>query len=181
MLDLKVKCGKCASCCCYAIPVITHYDVKRIAKATGMSPISFVKMYSPGEISSGQHEEGWVKMEGGRRVMGLKQVRGRCIFLAGDNNCKVYKARPVTCRTYPFHIELDRKGRIRALGFQEKASYKGRTCSAVPKIARDDKRLLKDAKKEDREDRSYWDKCEQWSKSRRKKRTLKKFLTFLGL
>ena len=31
---------------------------------------------------------------------------GRCIFLGKDNGCKVYEARPVQCRTYPFWPEV---------------------------------------------------------------------------
>jgi uncharacterized protein len=31
---------------------------------------------------------------------------GRCIFLGKDNGCKVYAARPVQCRTYPFWPEV---------------------------------------------------------------------------
>ena len=31
---------------------------------------------------------------------------GRCIFLGKDNGCKVYDARPVQCRTYPFWPEV---------------------------------------------------------------------------
>ena len=181
MLELKIKCGKCASCCCYAIPVVTHHDVKRITKETGMEPTSFVKMYSSREIALEPDDEGWVKMSQGKRIMGLKQKHDGCIFLAKDKGCTAYKARPITCRTYPFHIELDHKGRLTTLKFQEKASHKGKSCTATPRIARNSNRVIKDAKKEDCEDASYWEKCSKWNKSKRQKRTLKDFLAFLGL
>jgi len=31
---------------------------------------------------------------------------GRCIFLGKDNGCRVYEARPIQCRTYPFWPEV---------------------------------------------------------------------------
>jgi len=181
MHDIRFKCGKCAACCCCAIPVVTHKDVSRLAKATGMAPVSFVKMYSPREISLDLDHEGWVKMSGGEHIMGLKQKRDCCVFLSGDDRCIAYKARPLTCRTYPFDIELDRRGRIIALGLQQKASYKDKSCVAAPRITHNNNRVIEYAKKEDREDRSYWEKCAQWNKSPRQKHTLKNFLTFMGL
>jgi Fe-S-cluster containining protein len=30
---------------------------------------------------------------------------GRCVFLAADNACRIYAARPLQCRTYPFWPE----------------------------------------------------------------------------
>lgn len=31
---------------------------------------------------------------------------GRCIFLGKENGCRVYEARPIQCRTYPFWPEV---------------------------------------------------------------------------
>lgn len=36
------------------------------------------------------------------------QGGGRCVFLAKDNRCAVYAARPLQCRTYPFWPEVVR-------------------------------------------------------------------------
>jgi Fe-S-cluster containining protein len=36
----------------------------------------------------------------------LKMPGGRCVFLDGDNRCRIYKVRPLQCRTYPWWPEL---------------------------------------------------------------------------
>ena len=32
----------------------------------------------------------------------MRQVNGKCIFLKGKNNCKIYSYRPKVCKQYPF-------------------------------------------------------------------------------
>lgn len=36
------------------------------------------------------------------------QGGGRCVFLDKDNRCRIYTARPLQCRTYPFWPEVAR-------------------------------------------------------------------------
>ncbi len=181
MPDLKIECAKCSACCREMIVVLTHHDVNRITEATGLAAQSFVTMYSPREIALEPDHKGWVKMPSCKRVMGLKQKQGRCVFLSRNNGCTIYNARPVACRTYPLDIELCRNNRITAIGFQERAAYNGKTCTAVARIAAKDNCIIEYTMQEDREDRSYWRKCSQWNRLSNGERTAGKFLAFLGL
>jgi Fe-S-cluster containining protein len=42
----------------------------------------------------------------GDETMSLRMPRGRCIFLDEQMRCRIYKVRPLQCRTYPFWPEL---------------------------------------------------------------------------
>ena len=58
-----------------------------------------------------QLSRAWFRRRYLRRLPDGDQVaamgeNGRCIFLGKDNGCKVYAARPVQCRTYPFWPEV---------------------------------------------------------------------------
>ena len=58
---------------------------------------------------------------------------GRCIFLGKDNGCKVYEARPVQCRTYPFWPEVVNsrsRGRARRNGVKELIAARSCRCRA---------------------------------------------------
>ena len=48
-----------------------------------------------------------------RFVAVTKKRDGRCVFL-GEDGCRVYEARPLLCRMYPFYVE--RRGEVYVIG-----------------------------------------------------------------
>ena len=182
MFDLKIECDECAACCYDTIPIITDHDIRRIMKATGKGPLDFVELYSERKVEIGpERSSGFVKMARGKRIMGLKQKKEQCIFLSRDKRCTIYEVRPFVCRTYPFDIKLDQSGKITAIGFHEKASHGKDICTAVARVVAAGKYVVEDTMQEDREDQSYWKKCNKWNSIAKQRRTLRGFLNFLGL
>jgi Fe-S-cluster containining protein len=117
-------------------------------------------------------------MRKGKRVLGMLQPKGRCVFLTKENRCSIYEARPMTCRGYPFSIHLDAK--LRIVGIDCHRSTKDAfACNA---LAIPDKHghMVKDTIREEKEDKAYWKKCATWNMGNRK-RTFKEFLSFMGL
>jgi Fe-S-cluster containining protein len=51
-----------------------------------------------------------------RFVAVMRKRDGRCVFL-GEDGCRVYEARPLLCRMYPFYVE--RRGDVYVMGVDE--------------------------------------------------------------
>lgn len=79
-----IDCLSCANCCKTTGPLFTTQDIDRISKHLKLSTSVFIETYLKID-------------EDGDFV--LKQLP--CPFLAPDNYCGIYEARPKACRTYP--------------------------------------------------------------------------------
>lgn len=93
---LRFECTGCGKCCVYrdeyAHVYLNRTERKALADHLGVSLRTFKHRYTFVD------EFGWTQ---------LKTVRDRCVFLDPDTMaCKVYGARPVQCRTFPFWDEL---------------------------------------------------------------------------
>jgi len=80
----RTDCLSCANCCKTTGPLFTQADIERIARHLKMKEQQFVSMYLRVD-------------EDGDHV--LQTVP--CAFLAADNYCLIYEARPKACREYP--------------------------------------------------------------------------------
>jgi len=80
----RIDCLDCANCCRSIPPIVNTADAKRLAR--------FLRV-SEGEL----HERYLTRDEDGDTVMNASP----CPFLASDNHCLVYDARPKACRGYP--------------------------------------------------------------------------------
>lgn len=86
---------RCIGCgeCCYCTPMqITGKDIRVMSCKLGMTVKEFKK----------QHTEQYPG------VIGLSRFRQEnpCIFLDENTRCKIYDARPDTCRKFPFNSKL---------------------------------------------------------------------------
>ncbi|UYP48360.1 hypothetical protein NEF87_004645 [Candidatus Lokiarchaeum ossiferum] len=115
-----IKCGKCCSDK-NTIVNLTYTDILRMEyekKYTLSDFLNFVGFYmfeeDPTEQQLKQMVVPPIQTENGGAFLGLrKQEDGRCIFLNKHNKCKIYKARPSICRTFPFnfHSIADKSGK----------------------------------------------------------------------
>lgn len=96
---LRFECTQCGNCCTGGPGYVafTEDEGKAIAKVLGISHERFLKDYTKRE-------------GGGRSLKENKTHRGYdCVFLDFDEQglaiCKVYQARPLQCRTFPWWPE----------------------------------------------------------------------------
>jgi Fe-S-cluster containining protein len=93
------SCHKSISCwnrCCHGADVtLTPADILMLTKNLGLEPAQFLAQYTVPTL--------WEKFD--MPVAKLRTSDGddsaACVFLAGDEGCGVYEARPATCRYYP--------------------------------------------------------------------------------
>ncbi|WP_054843276.1 YkgJ family cysteine cluster protein [Vulcanisaeta souniana] len=101
---VRFTCVLCGECCRrYWIPV-THRDVARIARYTGMRPREFLALF-PKEMAA-DWDEPVIRLRDGEYYLVLKKrLDGTCIFnkWIGDKLiCSVHSVKPNVCRYYPF-------------------------------------------------------------------------------
>ncbi len=83
----RFKCQKSGNCCkCPGVVYVTQPEISAMATILDQSSIEFRQDY--------------VVKKNGWDVISDTQHRPNC-FLASDNACSVYKARPMACQTYP--------------------------------------------------------------------------------
>jgi Fe-S-cluster containining protein len=95
------SCHKSISCwnsCCHNADVtLTPADILMLAKELGLQPSEFLAQYTVPAI--------WDKSDMPvAKLRSDEAKQGACVFLAGDEGCGVYAARPATCRYYPMGL-----------------------------------------------------------------------------
>ncbi len=110
------SCHKSISCwnrCCHGADVtLTPADILMLTKKLGLEPEEFLAKYTVPAI--------WEKSD-----MPVAKLRtddtdesDACVFLAGDEGCGVYDARPATCRYYPMGLAS-----IKMMGAEQKDDF----------------------------------------------------------
>ncbi len=110
------SCHKSISCwnrCCHGADVtLTPADILMLTKKLGLQPAQFLAQYTVPAL--------WEKSD-----MPVAKLRtddkidsGACVFLAGDEGCGVYDARPATCRYYPMGLAS-----IKMMGAEHKEDF----------------------------------------------------------
>ncbi|MBN2579238.1 MAG: YkgJ family cysteine cluster protein [Pirellulales bacterium] len=87
---LKFQCTGCGDCCTGAPGYVwvNKKEIQTMAEALGITISVF--------------EEHFVRRVGVRKSL-IERPNGDCIFFSGkQRNCRVYEARPLQCRTFPF-------------------------------------------------------------------------------
>ena len=174
---LKFRCGGCGTCCHLWIPV-TDDDVRRLMEATGLPVGKIVEFVKPSLFGASPGTVAWIKFgprRRDRRVMCLREVKDRCLFLKA-NRCVAYEDRPVVCREHPFVLSLDESGRrIESIELSD-------VCECSHTL--DGKVSKRDLKKAYRwnveQDDAYFKKVRRWNR-RKGFGTEHNFLDYLGL
>jgi Fe-S-cluster containining protein len=110
-ISAKIDCLSCGNCCRTLGPRITDKDVERMAKTLRMKINEFVDKY----LCIDEDND-----------MVFKSLP--CPFLAADNYCTIYEARPKSCREYP-HTDRKRFYQIYSLSIQN-----AQTCPIVYEV-----------------------------------------------
>lgn len=114
--QVHFKCHHCSHCCRDVVCLPTPWDVLRVAMTTGEDPHEFLEFLSPDEITGvGKNDPTWLEAEGGPYLMALKRdTKLGCHFLDRKTKfCRIYNARPILCRLYPFKLQETRDGAFR--------------------------------------------------------------------
>ena len=109
---LKFRCTGCGNCCKEPLLPLTDEDLARLVNHTGSDPMDLVRFITKDEIDMDHEPEGFASLRQGKRVMVLKHVQGRCIYLGPDNRCGVYTERPLGCRVFPLDPTFSRSGKL---------------------------------------------------------------------
>ena len=172
---LKFNCTGCGNCCKDTVVCVTDADVQRIIDGTGREARSFVQFYDEEEVALSKRSPFWIALNKKKVVMGLKWIRGHCMFLDKENRCTIYEHRPVTCRQHPFDIQLSETGAVTRL-----------TLSRVVDCPHDwsghlTRRGLRSLLCwNDRQTVRYFAKVRTWNSMQQQEQTTAKFLEFLG-
>lgn len=170
----KKQCARCGGCCTGTVVPLSDGDIRVLVKATGRPAASFVRLYDHKDVDYERDREGWIQFPYGKRILGLKRRRKRCIFLDENNGCTAYLVRPMTCRTFPWMVYLTDNGRL-----EEVVLNRDIDCGVRSGVAVTVRRLLNDARREDSRDRAYYRKVRKWNRNGHLGGK-DKFLAFLG-
>lgn len=125
---VRFKCHSCGHCCTEVVCLPTPEDVRRIATHTGQKPSKFLEFLTPDELEGVEDDDPtWLECRGEKYMMALRRVpwrktkrklrKGRdvhCHFLSEKTGyCKIYEARPILCRLYPFKLKESKKGKFK--------------------------------------------------------------------
>lgn len=81
------KCQKSGNCCtCPGAVYVSFHEKSNMAKSLNMTTLEFTNRFI-------QKKNGW-------EMVANNKFRPRC-FLDENNNCSVYLARPISCKSYP--------------------------------------------------------------------------------
>jgi Fe-S-cluster containining protein len=174
-LYTTVECGRCGVCCTEPIVPVTDSDVLRLCTALKKPAEQIVRFWSMKEMEYDPEAELWIKFPQGKRAMGLRKRYARCMFLTEDKCCSVYLHRPMTCRTFPYAIDLDENDVPETVKLNKIVS-----CSCKRKKRSDLREIIDNVRTELNQDDLYFDKVIDWNKKKSPGGT-KEFLKYLGL
>lgn len=180
---LKFRCTGCGNCCRDPFLPLTDADVRRIRAHTGERSANVVQFVDRNEIEMDDEPEAFAILRQGKRVMILRHSAKGCRYLALDDRCSIYQARPLGCRIFPFDPTFDRQGKLRRLELIQATE-----CEYTLDGANDPSELRNLHQSHERDTLRYHQKIAEWNQlQRRRKRlgrkaqTAAQFLAFLGL
>jgi Fe-S-cluster containining protein len=112
---LKFRCTGCGSCCREPLLPLTDDDVARISERTGEPGQEIVRWVDRDGIDLDDEPEAFVRLRQGKRVMVMRQARGRCRYLGAGERCSIYASRPLGCRVFPLNPTFSASGKLRHL------------------------------------------------------------------
>lgn len=171
-----IFCGRCTICCTEPIIPMNDIELKTIMKATGLPAKNIVAFYPFDLVDWPEDSEDWIELRQERRIMCLRRLKGRCLFLR-KRGCLIYKHRPRVCRLFPVDIELDDDCSEYKIEIQERIDK----CNAIiHENPEEDKSFIGVARALCRIDVKYFKKVAKWNAYRSGGST-DSFLSYLKL
>ena len=95
-IGLRFECNGCRQCCCGGPGYVwlSKQDLSALSAGLGLNEQAFFATYCRR-----------VRVQDGYVLSLNERTDYSCVFLC-DSGCKIYKFRPVQCRTYPFWSEV---------------------------------------------------------------------------
>lgn len=112
---LRFRCTGCGNCCRDLRVPLTTADLGRLVASTALPARALVDWQPSAAIDLTGEPGSLVQLDVGPSAMLLKHEGGACRFLASDQQCAAYDARPATCRLYPFDPSFGARGGVRRL------------------------------------------------------------------
>ena len=181
---LRFRCTGCGNCCRSLRVPLTTTDVRRLVARTGLDAAQIVDWLPSAEVDLTGEPGSLVVLDHPERrvLMALAQLDGACRFLAADERCGVYDARPGNCRLYPFDPSFGRRGGVRRLRL-----LSGSECDYARDGDNDPHQLREADLQRWAEHRTYLTQIETWNRLQRRRSLLgrrlqsaREFLEFLG-
>jgi Fe-S-cluster containining protein len=173
---LAVQCSQCSTCCRVPVALATHHDINRLVKATGLEAGKIVSLYA--NVDADDDDRFLIRTSYGKRTMGLRKVKGRCMFLSDNQSCSVYNFRPMSCRMFPLQVTLEDDNSLHDLNVQDSA-HDDFSCRYRFGRSRSLKDIHRIAVSDFLEQDSYLKKVEEWN-ARSQKGKKQELLEFLG-
>jgi len=108
---LRFTCNRCSKCCTGqpGFVFLSEDDLNALSTHLKMSESAVIKefcryVYLSGTGQYGASGSGTVQSGGGKLLTLKDKPNYDCIFW--EDGCKVYEARPVQCKTYPFWVKF---------------------------------------------------------------------------
>ncbi len=177
---LKSTCAQCGSCCTDPIIEVTHHDLRRLVDHLKIPADTLIKLYRVSDFNE-VDENDLIELSYGKRKIALRKNQdGTCIFLTKNKTCSAYKARPLSCRTFPIDVLLDEDNDIIDLELSDVIRDKFIRCKRHQGKGASFKDFITLSHKTRDETASYWRKVKRWN--RKTERGGKSdFLNFLKL
>jgi len=192
--QLSFECERCGACCKdqKTIVNVTYDDIRRIRDALDLNLEELNHILAFYVFEEEMDEEDRKKMvvspvetEKGLAFVGLRKKHdGVCYFYDEKNKkCRIYKARPAFCRTFPFSFEvIEESDETLSSDIKIKYTEKGKQyCPGIveghPKIDR--QKWLKRGKKTIEELNKNYHIMEKWNEAVKKGEVEKSAMNFL--
>lgn len=170
----EIQCSRCGTCCIDPVLPLNDFEVRKLHRHTGMPLSKFVTFYSFDDLDWPEDAEEWIEFRQGKKILGMKKRRGRCIFLNAQG-CSVYPIRPRVCRMFPLDINQTENGT-----FEVERQPRVTFCKAVVKNDLGIRsKLIRYKIACDRSDEIFFRKVALWNKTN-SRGTMGQFLAYLG-
>ncbi len=172
----QIDCKRCGTCCKEPLIPINDLEVRKLVKATGMPGKKIVRFYSIDEIQWDQDADDWVELAVGHRIMAIRKVRDRCVFLT-RNGCSVYNHRPRVCRIFPVDFLFEEDSM--KMDVERQSRVKG--CKAVtPDSSENNMQLVSIGRALYKSDLTYQKKVAKWNRQNYRG-TISQYLEYLKI
>lgn len=171
-----IDCKRCGTCCVEPIIPVNSKEIKKLLKVTGLPAQKIVRFLSFDVVEWPWESEDWIELGPGRRLMVLRKLNKRCMFLS-KSGCTIYDHRPKVCRVFPVDFQFTEDLSEMDTEIQDRVD----SCRAeVSKNPQNNEKLVKIGRALFCEDLEYQKEVAKWNRTS-PRGTIAEYLTFMNL